>query len=70
MRARDGGVPRLEDVKVLTLTIKRNFNVPVFSQTSYTGVVREDADIGFSIRQVSAFDADSDVSFQQQKFWP
>jgi len=70
VRARDGGVPRLEDVQVLTLTIKRNFNVPVFGQTSYTGVVREDADIGFSIRQVSAFDADSDVSFQQQKFWP
>lgn len=47
---------------MLTVNVKRNFNVPVFNQNSYTGTVREDQDIGSSIIQVLAGDVDSDVS--------
>ncbi|VDI54527.1 Hypothetical predicted protein, partial [Mytilus galloprovincialis] len=63
VRARDGGVPRLEDVGVLTVNVKRNFNVPVFNQNSYNGTVREDQDIGSSIIQVLAGDVDSDSPY-------
>lgn len=62
MRVRDGGVPRLEDVRILTVNVTRNFLVPRFSQSSYTEAVREDAPVGDSILQVNAQDDDSAVS--------
>ena len=55
----DGGTPVRSDTSVLTITIRRNLNSPFFNPTSYPLEINEDQQLGVSIGQVFATDADA-----------
>ena len=55
----DGGTPSRSDTSVLTVTVRRNLNSPVFNPATYTVEINEDQQLGVSIGQVFATDADS-----------
>ena len=59
IQALDGGVPVLSNHATVNITVvDSNDNQPLFSQASYSAVVREDAAIGESVVRVSATDLD------------
>ncbi|XP_077135758.1 protocadherin Fat 1 isoform X2 [Ranitomeya variabilis] len=63
VEATDGGTPPLSDVATVSINITDiNDNSPVFSQSSYTAVVGEDAVSGQSILMVVADDADGPLN--------
>lgn len=59
IQAIDGGVPPLSNHATVNITvIDSNDNPPVFSQASYSAVIREDASIGETVIKVAAADLD------------
>ncbi|KAJ8319081.1 hypothetical protein KUTeg_004172 [Tegillarca granosa] len=58
VRVLDGGIPRLSDEKVFTITIKRNFFPPAFVQQSYSQSVKESEAPDTVVLTVSARDND------------
>lgn len=60
IQATDGGTPPLSNRANVNITvIDSNDNSPVFNQVSYSARIREDAQIGDRIIQVTAIDLDS-----------
>lgn len=54
IQAIDGGIPPLSNIATVNITVLDcNDNAPVFTQTSYSARIREDAHIGDKILQVS-----------------
>lgn len=54
IQAVDGGVPPLSNIATVNITVTDcNDNAPVFAQVSYTARIREDAQVGDKILQVS-----------------
>ncbi|KAF8791564.1 Fat-like cadherin-related tumor suppressor [Argiope bruennichi] len=65
VQAVDGGSPPLSNQAVVNITVTdSNDNAPVFSQSSYRAIVREDATIDSQVIQVLANDADSPPNAQ------
>ncbi|KAG8592191.1 hypothetical protein GDO81_000433 [Engystomops pustulosus] len=63
VEATDGGTPPLSDVATISINITDiNDNSPVFSQSSYTAVVGEDAISGQPVLMVVADDADGPLN--------
>ncbi|XP_056644010.1 fat-like cadherin-related tumor suppressor homolog isoform X1 [Diorhabda sublineata] len=63
IQAIDGGIPPLSNVATVNITIiDCNDNAPVFSQASYSARIREDAQIGDKILQITATDLDSNAN--------
>uniref|UniRef100_A0A672YLJ1 Protocadherin Fat 1-like n=1 Tax=Sphaeramia orbicularis TaxID=375764 RepID=A0A672YLJ1_9TELE len=59
IEATDGGSPPLSDMATVNINLTDvNDNTPVFSQTVYTAVVSEDAELGKTVLAVMAQDAD------------
>ncbi|KAJ8000877.1 hypothetical protein DPEC_G00184960 [Dallia pectoralis] len=59
VEATDGGTPPLSDMATVNINLTDvNDNSPVFSQTTYTAVVAEDAEPGKTVLTVIAEDAD------------
>ncbi|XP_033823988.1 protocadherin Fat 1a isoform X1 [Periophthalmus magnuspinnatus] len=59
VEARDGGSPPLSDMATVNINVTdANDNAPVFSQSTYTAVVSEDAELGKTVLTVVAQDAD------------
>ena len=54
----DGGLPSRSDTSMLTINVLRNLNAPRFNPTEYTVDIYEDQQLGVSLTQVSATDAD------------
>ena len=61
VRAADNGVPAKTDVTLVTVTIRRNFNSPVFVAENYTASIPETTPLGTSVVQVNATDSDNEV---------
>lgn len=54
IQAIDGGVPPLSNIATVNITVTDcNDNAPIFTQASYSARIREDAQIGDKILQVS-----------------
>ncbi|KAJ8416521.1 hypothetical protein AAFF_G00358090 [Aldrovandia affinis] len=63
IEATDGGTPSLSDMATVNINVTDvNDNSPVFSQNVYAAVVSEDSDLGKSIVNVMARDADGPSS--------
>ncbi|XP_052121154.1 fat-like cadherin-related tumor suppressor homolog isoform X3 [Frankliniella occidentalis] len=61
IEAIDGGEPPLSNQATINISISDgNDNAPIFNQPSYSARIREDADIGGKILQVTASDFDSE----------
>ncbi|KAK7006067.1 Cadherin EGF LAG seven-pass G-type receptor 2 [Halocaridina rubra] len=61
--ARDNGIPSLSDTTDVEITVVDvNDNAPVFSETSYSTSVPEDASVGASVVQIVANDADAGLN--------
>lgn len=61
IQAVDLGIPPLSNLATVNISvIDSNDNPPVFTQTSYTARIREDAVVGDKILQIQANDMDSD----------
>ncbi|KAK7929499.1 hypothetical protein WMY93_005894 [Mugilogobius chulae] len=59
VEATDGGSPPLSDMATVNINLTdANDNAPVFSQSTYTAVVSEDAELGKTVLTVVAQDAD------------
>ncbi len=57
--AEDGGIPKLSDRTELEISVLDvNDNFPVFSRTSYTGTLSENAIVGTKVLRVTATDRD------------
>lgn len=53
IQATDGGIPPLSNHATVNISVvDKNDNSPVFSQTSFSATIREDAQIGDKILQV------------------
>ncbi|XP_049837416.1 fat-like cadherin-related tumor suppressor homolog isoform X3 [Schistocerca gregaria] len=60
IQAIDGGVPPLSNHATVNISVlDSNDNAPIFSQASFSARIREDAQIGDKILQVTASDLDS-----------
>lgn len=65
IQAVDGGIPPLSNMATVNISITdSNDNLPIFMQESYSARIREDAQIGDKILQVSANDLDSNENGQ------
>lgn len=63
IQATDGGTPPLSNHVTVNITVTdSNDNAPVFVQMSYSATIREDAEIGDKILQVTANDLDSGLN--------
>ncbi|XP_035826841.1 protocadherin Fat 4, partial [Aplysia californica] len=65
VRARDGGSPRLSSTAVVTVTVNRNLNTPVFGRVSYETTIRETQAPGTVVQfgiPITASDNDLQVS--------
>ncbi|KAF5307382.1 hypothetical protein FQR65_LT07099 [Abscondita terminalis] len=61
IQAVDGGTPPLSNMATVNITVTDcNDNAPIFGQVSYSTRIREDAQVGDKILQVTATDLDSD----------
>uniref|UniRef100_T1J1P1 Uncharacterized protein n=1 Tax=Strigamia maritima TaxID=126957 RepID=T1J1P1_STRMM len=60
VQANDGGIPSLSNHATVNITVlDANDNYPLFAQSSYSSIVREDAPVGHRVLQVVATDLDS-----------
>ncbi|KAI5643563.1 cadherin domain-containing protein [Phthorimaea operculella] len=60
VRARDRGIPSLEATALVNIeVVDANDNPPLFSQSNYTAVVREDRPLGHTILKFEVDDADA-----------
>ena len=59
MQAYDNGNPPLYDTEVVTITVERNTEQPVFNPLTYTITILETQSLGTSIIKVSATDPDA-----------
>ncbi|XP_076257504.1 FAT atypical cadherin kugelei isoform X3 [Rhynchophorus ferrugineus] len=65
IQAIDGGIPPLSNIATVNITVTDcNDNAPVFSPTSYSARIREDAHVGDKILQIIATDLDSNENGQ------
>ncbi|KAK6637236.1 hypothetical protein RUM44_007650 [Polyplax serrata] len=65
IQATDGGVPPLSNHATVNISITdSNDNAPIFIQMPYSATIREDAQIGDKILQVTANDLDSGLNGQ------
>lgn len=59
IQALDGGIPPLSNHAAVNVTVlDSNDNPPVFTQSSYSAIIREDAMIGESVLRLNAVDLD------------
>ena len=72
VRVRDGGSPRLSATAVVSVTVNRNLNAPVFSRSSYDTTILETLAPGSVVpfsTPISATDADiqvkSDINYMR-----
>ena len=68
--AKDGGSPAKSSTALLTLTIDRNFNPPIYNPQTYNATIFEDQPEGVEILKVTATDADLRVSNLYPLFSP
>lgn len=59
MEAYDGGSPSKTNVSVVTLTMKSNYQRPVFNRPSYFARIPETQSLGQQIIAVTANDSDA-----------
>ena len=59
----DSGNPDKTATTTVTIPIIRNVNAPKFQQDSYEGTINENVDMGTSVIQVAATDADEVIVF-------
>ncbi|XP_060080745.1 protocadherin Fat 4-like, partial [Ylistrum balloti] len=69
VRVRDGGNPRKEDVKVFTVTIKRNFHQPTFNTIAYAQVIPENLAVDSSVINIQAFDSDFAAPYNTLRYY-
>ena len=59
MKAQDNGIPQLEAICTLAVTINDiNDNSPVFDKANYNVPIPQDTNVGSTIMRVSATDVD------------
>ena len=62
LEARDGGTPNKVAIKVLTVTVKRNFLAPMFTSLSYEKTILENHPVASKVLTVFATDGDLTVT--------
>lgn len=62
MLATDNGSPARSATAIVIVDIQRNFQAPVWVQTSYSVAIPETQSFGVNFLQVSATDGDSQVN--------
>ena len=63
MLATDNGSPSRSATAIVVVDIQRNFQPPTWQQTTYSASVLEIQALGIPFVQVSALDADAQVSY-------
>lgn len=67
--AYDGGSPPRSATAIATINILRNLNTPIFNPDVYEQTILETLQVGSSILQVTATDADRSVSIISRPAW-
>lgn len=68
LRVQDGGTPPKSDVAVLSVSVQRNLNAPVFQPNQYEAAILETQNVGVPFVTVSAKDEDQRAPFNTIKF--
>ena len=68
VRVSDGGTPPRTDVTVVTVSVQRNLQAPVFQPNSYEAAILETQNVGVPFVTVSAKDEDQRAPFNTFRF--
>jgi len=59
--AQDGGTPRLSATATVYISVERNLNTPIWQQQNYSRTVNEIQELGVTLFNLQALDADVQV---------